>query len=163
MKVIFLDVDGVLNSVLDNNAASVDEKRVALLEELVRKTGAAVVLSSGWRFWFDDDMRPATEEARHFDAMLRAHGVVLYGKTPDLGTEEIKRSREFSAVKAKEIKAWLGARDDIESYVVLDDLDLKDEEVNLRRISVDGSAGLAENDISLAAKMLIDIKIKAAQ
>lgn len=155
MKVIFLDVDGVLNRFQEKNGAgSIGGEHVELLKELAESTGAKVVLSSGWRFSFDGDMKPMTEEARHLNDMLRAHGVNLYAKTPDLGTDEIKKARAFSAVKAKEIKVWLGERDDIESYVVLDDLDLNDEEINSHRICVDGSAGLTKADTALARQML---------
>lgn len=56
MKVIFLDVDGVLNSRdwLVNNRVrtenSVNQEKVKLLMEIVQKTNAEVVLSSTWRY-----------------------------------------------------------------------------------------------------------------
>lgn len=156
MKVVFLDIDGVLNreASKNNNDVSVDKKHVVLLKELAEKTGAAIVLSSGWKLWFDDDMKPVTREASYLFDILNEHGVALYGKTPDLCTDEIKKNRAFSDIKAKEIKTWLGARDDIESYIVLDDLDLKDEQVNSRLVRVDGRAGLRYEDVCLAIGML---------
>ena len=45
MKVIFLDIDGVLNSDSTPNP----RKFPYIVEELVRRTGATVVLSSTWR------------------------------------------------------------------------------------------------------------------
>ena len=53
MKVIFLDIDGVLNSASTPNPRSfpyiVDDSPLGRFRELVRKTGATVVLSSTWR------------------------------------------------------------------------------------------------------------------
>ena len=62
MKVIFLDVDGVLNSEDDlrvfrekNNItetilyAEVEDRPLKLLKELVEKSGAKIVVSSSWR------------------------------------------------------------------------------------------------------------------
>ena len=51
MKVIFLDVDGVLNDdyTADRSPAGfigIDDGMVANLERIVRKTGAKIVLSS---------------------------------------------------------------------------------------------------------------------
>lgn len=53
MKVIFLDVDGVLNSNqrrLEIGGESLEEEKVKLLSMIIRRTGAVVVLHSGWRF-----------------------------------------------------------------------------------------------------------------
>ena len=53
MKVIFLDIDGVLNSDSTSNPRKfpyvIDDMLLARFRELVRKTGATVVLSSTWR------------------------------------------------------------------------------------------------------------------
>lgn len=156
MKVIFLDIDGVLNTAgsPENGGELIDHKKVEALSGLVEKTGAVVVLSSGWKLMFDSEMRPLTGEATLlFDAFLK-FGVSIYGKTPDFSTEEIRKTRAFSKVKANEIKAWLDARSDIESFVVIDDLYLNDEIIDSRRVRVNGAAGLSDADIKLAADML---------
>ena len=50
MKVIFLDVDGVLNSVDTSEVfqgfVGIDDKLVSKLRKIVRATGAQIVLSS---------------------------------------------------------------------------------------------------------------------
>ena len=54
MKVIFLDVDGVLNSQQlfekseDAQLISVDEENIKNLKKIVDATGAKIVLSSSW-------------------------------------------------------------------------------------------------------------------
>ena len=55
MKVIFLDIDGVLNSrAYDrkrnwNEQSDIDETRLTLVKEIVDATEAKIVLSSTWR------------------------------------------------------------------------------------------------------------------
>lgn len=55
MKVIFLDIDGVLNSrTYDrkrnwNEQTDIDETRLPLIKEIVDATDAKIVLSSTWR------------------------------------------------------------------------------------------------------------------
>lgn len=46
-KVIFLDIDGVLNQ--DNCGAKIEEQFVRRLAHIVEETGAEIVLSSSWR------------------------------------------------------------------------------------------------------------------
>ena len=60
MKVIFLDVDGVLNSDeyfdriqnldIEGIESDIDINKVKLLKKAVDTTGAKVVLSSSWRY-----------------------------------------------------------------------------------------------------------------
>lgn len=151
MKVIFLDIDGVLNS---NNLKLIDKNNVALLKLLAEKTGAVIVMSSGWRSRFDDDMKPETKEAIHLQDILYEYGIRLFGKTPDFSTEEIRKNRTFSEVKAKEIKAWLSDHTDIESFIVLDDMDLKDDDIKQRTVHIDNNTGLRDEDINAAVQML---------
>ena len=52
MKVIFLDVDGVLNtidSVMQFGMDQIDDERVQLVAKIVHETDAKIVLSSSWR------------------------------------------------------------------------------------------------------------------
>ena len=59
MKIIFLDIDGVLNSrIYDrkrnrDELTDIDETRLPLVKELVAATGAKIVLSSSWRVHWD--------------------------------------------------------------------------------------------------------------
>lgn len=50
MKIIFLDIDGVLNTNSDRN---ISDEKLIFLSELVSKTGAEIVLSSSWRNWWN--------------------------------------------------------------------------------------------------------------
>ena len=54
MKVIFLDIDGVLNCSKTHNPRNlpyvIDPKLLKRFERLLERTGAKVVLSSTWRY-----------------------------------------------------------------------------------------------------------------
>lgn len=74
MKLIFLDIDGVLNGHKFCKAAQstgIDPTRVRELNRIVRRTGAAVVLSSAWRYMVHG--KAMTLDG--FGYMLRTHGV----------------------------------------------------------------------------------------
>ena len=76
MKVIFLDIDGVLNCSKTRNPRKlpyvVDKRLLALLKRMLKRTGAKIVLSSTWRI--DPVGRFA---AKH-------HGIPVYDYSPDI-------------------------------------------------------------------------------
>ena len=79
-KIIFLDIDGVLNSNFWNgqhqreisDGTLIDRDKIKLLAEIVKQTNANVVLHSGWRFWFGTDLKPNREEAERLASKLAA-------------------------------------------------------------------------------------------
>jgi hypothetical protein len=105
MKVIFLDIDGVLNSDQTRNPRKfpyvVDKKLLALFQKLVDRTGAEVVLSSSWRC---DPV--GVLAAKHW-------GIPFI----DLCSDRPGSSR------SSEIRAWLADHPDVTRFVVIDDED----------------------------------------
>ena len=149
MKVIFLDIDGVLNSekFLKNNPnQAIDKNSVSILKNIVDKTGAVIIMSSGWRLWFDDNMMPEDGYSQCLYDILSEFDIKLFGRTPDFSTEEIRTRKTFSHVKAKEITAWLNEHEIVDKYVVIDDLDLKNEEINSHLIRTNVQVGITEYD-----------------
>lgn len=90
-----------------------------------------VILHSGWKFWFDSELKPLRREAERLLSMLEKEGIKVNGVTPDHTTEEIRKSKKISLVKASEILAWVSQQDNIEKWIVIDDLDLHNEEILL--------------------------------
>jgi len=157
MKVIFLDIDGVLNSQMlieKNEDEKIDVNAVKLLKKLIDISGAVIVLSSGRRLWFDDNMVTEDVEAQYLYNILSQYGIKIYGKTPDFSTDEIRTKRTFKEVKAKEITAWLEKHCDVVKYVILDDLDLKNEQINSNLVRIDGKVGITEDDLKRAMDIL---------
>jgi hypothetical protein len=167
MKVIFLDIDGVLNSNYWNDSHQpeisdgryIDETRVKLLENIVKKTGAVLVLHSGWRFCFDDKLNPICKESENLSDLLQKYRLTIYDKTPDLTTDEIRKTKKFSLVKAQEILLWKQQHKNIESYIVLDDLELHNEIIRSMQVMTDPRIGLSEKEVNIAIQKLTDKKI----
>lgn len=160
--VIFLDIDGVLNASIQSgeqqgeigNGALPDADKAALLGKLAARTSAALVLHSGWKFWFDGHLCPMREEAGNLVELLEQNGMVIQDVTPDFTTEEIRRTKKFSLVKAKEIRAWLEVHPEVERWIVLDDLCLHDEEIEAHQIKTKQETGLTEEDVEAGIRML---------
>ena len=165
-NIIFLDIDGVLNSFSVNengnmelsDGALIDASKVELLSLLVRRTEAKLVLHSGWRFWFDGKMLPSNNEAKGLVEALEKRNMSLFDVTPDLTNEEIRTKRKFSLVKGKEIILWLKENPDVQNWVVLDDLDLHNDEVARHQVRTDPFCGLTPQDIADAEKVLIGME-----
>ncbi len=161
-KIVFLDIDGVLNSNYWNechqreisDGTLIDEEKVHLLAELVRRTNAKIVLHSGWRMWFDKELKPLQLEAQRLLDFLEKENLELDGITPDLTTEEIRKTKKFSLVKAEEILAYLEMHSEVSEWVVLDDLDLHNEQVAMHQVKTNDEIGLTFEDVIAAEKIL---------
>lgn len=126
MKVILLDIDGVLNKDSTKERFEglifLEDEKIQLLKELIDQTGAEVVLSSTWRRgWYLKEHMPNLNESdladiRLFEALenkLAEHGITLLSYTDDFGL----RGEEIDAW----LKQWQG--EPIDAYVILDDMD----------------------------------------
>lgn len=161
-KICFLDIDGVLNSQFWNDSHQreisegkyIDADKVKLLGLLIHNTDAKLVLHSGWRFWFDDKLKPLRAEAANLVCLLAAENMTLYDMTPDLTTEEIRATKKFSLVKASEILAWLETHPATEAWVVLDDLSLNHDIIAAHQVRTDANMGLTMEDVITAKKIL---------
>jgi hypothetical protein len=114
MKVLFLDIDGVLNSqrsciafggypheVHGKDRQQFDEVALHLIRGIVKLADASVVLSSSWRI---------------------THGWDLIGRELDLPIMGATPTKwEPNYVRGHEIKEWLDAHPEVESYVIVDD------------------------------------------
>lgn len=108
MKVIFLDIDGVLNY---NGSSFLSEDKIVLLRDILRRTGAKLVLSSSWRIIF---YKPeiVCKEVELIKSLFIGD-LELYGYLP---FEDIDRS--------KSIEIWLKEHSEIEKFVIVDDWDI---------------------------------------
>ena len=162
-RIIFLDIDGVLNSRFWNDSHQreisdgtlIDKDKVILLGGLIKNTGAKIELHSGWRFWFDDHIEPLRTESAKLAELFQECGMKIFDVTPDFATEDIKKTKKFSLIKANEILSWLELHEGIEKWIVIDDLDLHNELILKHQIKTDQTVGLTKQDIETAEKMLL--------
>lgn len=161
-KIVFLDIDGVLNSNFWNenhqkeigDGTLIDESKIKMLCKLVGDTNAQIILHSGWKYWFDSDLKPLRKEADNLSDLLEKEGLTIAGVTPDHATDEIRKSKKFSLVKAGEILAWLEQNNDVNGWVVLDDLDLHNAVIEMHQIRTDQRIGLTDEDVEKAKRIL---------
>lgn len=136
MKVLFLDIDGVLNSSRsciafngypwpDCDWNKFDDVAVGLLREAIRLTGAVCVLSSSWRVGMED------KEIGDLSVRL---GVPIIGKT---------RSSYGSEKRGIQIQDWLNEHQEVSRYVIVDDDSDMTREQKRFFVKVDPDAGLS--------------------
>ena len=116
MKIIFLDIDGVLNSVIYDRQKSdgdgnIDRTRLALLKSLVDETGAKIVLTTSWRNHWSNNPDELDEIGIEIVEDFKSAGLEIFDKTPHIGY----------LGRAQEVRSWLSERDDVESFVIIDD------------------------------------------
>ena len=98
-------------------------------------------------------IKPINTAAEKLQNLLSQYDMVVNDVTPDLATEEIKRTKKFSLVKADEILQWLSKHPACK-WVVIDDLDLHNEEIRKHQIMTDSNVGLTQEDVEKAKKLL---------
>lgn len=145
MKIIFLDIDGVLNStesITKNGLKGIErpdkvfiKDSVDLINSLIEETGAKVIISSTWRYRMDD-LRKIFKKNN-----LSTEDII--GKTPILHEE-----------RGDEIVDWLEKTDKkIDSFVIIDD-DRDMTTVKHKLVHVDRRIGFTQDNKDMAVKIL---------
>lgn len=135
MKVIFLDIDGVLNT---NSDREISSDKLKLLSELVSKTGADVVLSSSWRYgWNKPELNQPGTRIYRLKQLLKDNGIV------------IKDTIGLDLIKSIQIKNYLNTNM-ISNYIVLDDEPI--DTANL--VQTNGDVGFTQFDCQKAYQLL---------
>lgn len=115
MKVIFLDVDFVLNTVFSERRiycyTFVDTRKVLRLRDIVERTGAQIVLSSTWRI-ADTPINKICYDILKAE-FERVRCPVWVDCTPYFPG----RKRQV------EIYSWLQQHSEVENFIILDDLE----------------------------------------
>lgn len=149
MKLIYLDFDGVLNTIghwksldeaVDKNAINprlFDPYKLELLNKIVELSGADVVISSMWRHW-----NPLPDIARAlFDAGARFR---IVGQTPILNDRGLDIATHLSEIRALGISP---------NYVILDDVDVGPD-FGERFLRTDPRRGLTPQHVRRAVAIL---------
>ena len=148
-KIIFLDVDGVLNSMKfdrwlqDHHMKQyygyelLDQNALLNLKDIVFVTGADIILSSSWRL-----SNKCCEELRQ---QLLPYGLRFIDKTVCLCQEN----------RGEEIKEWLSRHPEVDHFVILDDEDeFKDDLLKNNFVETTFEEGLLEQHAAKAIEIL---------
>lgn len=168
-KVIFLDVDGVLNSSRTlYESISLEDDLILNLKEIVNKTKAKIILSSSWRL--------STEAVATLIDKLDKFGLAISGMTYDGVDLDWLEKYEFDVTKkyldtkfdydenrqikithdrGAEIFKWLHDHDDC-TYVILDDgiEDIKPYFSESVIVKTSYKTGLTKEDVKKAVQIL---------
>lgn len=145
MKVVFLDIDGVLNSA-KTNFHRIDPELVSHLNWLLDQSGAKVVVSSTWRMFVTMP-----------DELIRA-GLDRERLAPDWRTPDatfVQRGSEvvIADERGHEIQDWLTRHEECVGFVILDDANDMAHLVD-RLVQTDHMVGLTMADARRALEML---------
>lgn len=161
IKVIFLDIDGCLNSYLyyidDRNPGNlngqegdIDPLCVERILRIVKETGAKVVISSDWRIsWEGTLMR--------LERMGLTRDIVV-DKTPELVWTRIANDYfdedgyEYS--RGREIDMWLQSHPECTNYVIIDDRTDFTDEQQPHFVHVNSYCGLTDDNADIAIMTL---------
>ena len=169
MHVIFLDVDGVLNSEAFNRKLEeqhrqlghhevcecfklmrqIDREAVSRLNRLIVVTESKIVISSSWRKLFDPP---------ELQRILVEHGLVaeIIGETPD-GPNDPEMLEAFGPIdrifRGHEINLWLTKHPEVDRFVILDDGSDMAMHTN-RLVQTDCEVGLIDEDVELAIRVM---------
>ena len=155
MKVLFLDIDGVLNTKywytqMDRNTPkdkygyAFDPNAVANLKRIVEDTGAEIVISSSWKcmglFQMEDMWRDRNLPGR------------IIGITPNSVSDEMLLNADIDSIelfhiRGEEIKEWLMKHAKrVSSYAIIDDMDNMLPEQQSHFVQTNPEVGITEGD-----------------
>ena len=118
MKVIFLDIDGVLNEEKSRSRCvgykGIDDSKAENLAKIVYATGAKIVLISTFKeVWIKTDKVHQGIMANYLDKKLKKQGLTVFDKTRDIVEKEYLSRGEG-------ILDFI-QRHKVDKYVILDD------------------------------------------
>lgn len=132
MKIIFLDIDGVLNADCDFGGRSkpnptvindegqrfcgIGKTHVRHLKNIVDKTGAEIVLVSSWKKDYEEYLKYGYENrvGKYLYNKLREQELRILDTT-------LRYDFSYGSNRGYEIRQWLEEHPEVDDWVVLDD------------------------------------------
>ena len=166
-KVIFLDIDGVLNTerqhnrcvdegvaYVDNFGYAFDPIAVINLKKIIDETGADIVISSSWKFWGLSTMQKLWASR---DLPGRIIDVTPNTVSDELLLEIDLSYMELPAGKGSEIKEWLDTKgSEVTHYAILDDVPDMLPEQEPHFVQIDPKIGITKDDVNSVIAILTD-------
>lgn len=152
MKIVFLDIDGVLNSQESKSRCGwllgIDGKKVKLLRKIIDETNSKIVLCSSWKSEWERNKIEQSEMGNYLDRKLKRENLFILDKTTDK-----------EANRGEGIINWLVDKA-VEKWIVIDDeifddygqFGIMDHLVKTTFYGIDG--GLQEEHVTKAIELL---------
>ena len=119
MKIIFLDIDGVLNY---QGSQFIDTECLNNLKHIVDETGAKIVIISTWRVCMDDEYLKRYVKSPNSTLLEYKN---LFNRVFTGNLRWIDIAPDLNERRSDEIKVWLQEHNDIESFVIIDDFNVQ--------------------------------------
>lgn len=149
-KILFLDIDGVLNSEVyfksashpDSISSKFDPNGVELIKKLVEEFSLRIVISSTWRYG-------ATDRLMHELKSAELIGYLYHEWfTPVI----------HPAHRGAEIKLWLELHSEVTDYIIIDDDENILEEQMCRFVKTDLHKGMTEEHLNRVRAILSSVE-----
>ena len=141
-KIIFLNIDGVLNSY--SSKEPIDLEKVRILREIVESTDSQLVLSSSWKVFHDPEFAGYSQYL-YLTECLASENLSLIDQTPDIGARPV------------EIYEWLKNHPNVTSWISLDD-DFRPKDYDLAGLDsnrlLQTCSGLTQEHVQKAIEIL---------
>lgn len=154
MKVIFLDFDGVITTYYSH--WNIDIEKLKLLDEIIQQTDAKIVVSSSWKH--------GSENVEDFKNRIYNKRCSKNIKTQTPFEKFVNQIYDITdsngAWRGDEVQRWVdNHKEELESYVILDDDDdFKDEQL-FNFVQTDGFEGITSREVKLCVGILNNEKI----
>ena len=162
-KIVFLDIDGVLNTERwftqmtkntpkDKYGYAFDPIAIKNLSRIIDVTGAEIVISSSWKSFGFEGMLEMWRERN-------LPGKII-GITPNSVSDEMLLNADIDSIelfhiRGEEIKEWLtkhGKR--VSNYVIIDDMDNMLPEQQSHFVQTNPEVGITEDDVERSITIL---------
>ncbi len=163
MKVLFLDIDGVLNTKWwytqmgkntpkDKYGYAFDPKAIANLKRIVEETGASIVISSSWKCMGLSQIEEMWD--------IRNLPGKIVGITPNSVSDELLLNADIDSIelfhiRGEEIKEWLKMHEKhVRNYAIIDDMDNMLPEQQSHFVQTNPEVGITEEDAQKTIEIL---------
>lgn len=115
MKIIFLDIDGVLNY---NGSQFISEDCLNNLRYIVKETNAKIVIISTWRVCLDEEYMKKYIKKTNSDLEYYKQ---LFSEVFSNELKWIDIAPDLAEKRSEEVTLWLKEHKNIDSFVIIDD------------------------------------------
>lgn len=159
MKVLFLDIDGVLNGHEkhpDSPYTTIRPDCVQRLNQVIRATRCSLVISSAWRYMLlkTKKRHPPAMSATGFQYMLHTHGLRFCAN----GSQVLGATCADEAIAARggQILDWLARHPETERWAAVDDMHFGKElgKHRWRLVYTQSENGLQDREVARLIKIL---------
>lgn len=133
MNVIFLDFDGVLETLHYKSDEDV-EKRVKILSDICKKYDCKVVIEAAFKDAIDEKtMQIEDKWVKYIFSLFNKYGIECIGRTPNV-RKKYTDSSYMDMWKEDEIRLYLYRHPEIKHYCIIDDDDLQPYNSDLNKV-----------------------------